>query len=171
MGIRFLYIFNRGVVATLSLSHLPISETGPIKSVPYRKPNYSEDVITQLKSEITRLELDFKMLRNPKDLGIAEQSTIEAEFYGSLAKIEKVLGAKACAEGESNLWKELQFLLANDPEQANDHWMAFHQISEFREPERIPDAKSAEEQIIEIEAKLTVLLKTWQDYTGTEYPE
>ena len=154
----------------MSLSHLPISETGPIKSVPYRKPNYSEDVITQLKSEITRLELDFKMLRNPKDFGIAEQSIIEAEFYGSLAKIEKVLGAKACAEGESNLWKELQFLLATDPAQANDHWMAFHQISQFREPERIPDANSAEEQIIEIEAKLEVLLKTWHDYTGTEYP-
>ena len=77
---------------------------------------------------------------------------------------------KACPDGESNLWKELQFLLANDQAQANEYWMAFHQISEFREPGRIPEAKSTEEQIAEIEAKLEALLKTWHDYTGTEYP-
>jgi hypothetical protein len=154
----------------MGLSHLPISETGPIRSVPYRKPNYSEEVIAQLKSEITRLELSYKMLRSPKDFGIADQSTIEAEFYGSLARIEKNLGVKACPDGESNLWKELHFLLANDQAQANEYWMAFHQISEFREPGRIPEAKSTEEQIAEIEAKLEALLKTWHDYTGTEYP-
>ena len=155
----------------MSNSHLPYSSTGPADSIPYRAPNYSGEVIEQLKSEISLLEYKLKQLQDPNSFGLVDQAKIEADFYNHLQKIETAMGYKACPDGQSNLWKELQFLLANDPSRAGEHWMAFHQINELREPIRGLESRSPEEQIAEIEAKLEVLLKTWHDYTGTQYPE
>ena len=155
----------------MSNSHLPYSSTGPADSIPYRAPNYSGEVIEQLKSEISLLEYKLKQLQDPNSFGLVDQAKIEADFYNHLQKIETAMGSKACPDGQSNLWKELQFLLANDPSRAGEHWMAFHQINELREPIRGLESRSPEEQIAEIEAKLEVLLKTWHDYTGTQYPE
>ena len=155
----------------MSNSHLPYSSTGPADSIPYRAPNYSGEVIEQLKSEISLLEYKLKQLQDPNSFGLVDQAKIEADFYNHLQKIETAIGSKACLDGESNLWKELQFLLVNDPSRAGEHWMAFHQINELREPIRDIESRSPKEQIAEIEAKLEVLLKTWHDYTGTQYPE
>ncbi len=155
----------------MSNSHLPYSSTGPADSIPYRAPNYSGEVIEQLKSEISLLEYKLKQLQDPDSFGLVDQAKIEADFYNHLQKIETAMGSKACPDGRSNLWKELQFLLANDPSRAGEHWMAFHQINELREPIRGAETRSPKEQIAEIEAKLEVLLKTWHDYTGTQYPE
>lgn len=149
---------------------MPYSSTGPADSIPYRAPNYSGEVIEQLKSEISLLEYKHKQLQDPNSFGLVDQAKIEADFYNHLQKIETAIGSKACLDGESNLWKELQFLLVNDPSRAGEHWMAFHQINELREPIRGIESRSPEEQIAEIEAKLEVLLKTWHDYTGTQYP-
>ena len=153
----------------MSNSHLPFSSTSPVDSVPYKAPNYSTKVISELKSEIMSLELKFKEIQNPQPLKIPDRATIEIDFYEYLKKIEKEKGAKACPDGESNLWKELQFLLANDPSRASEHWVTFHRISEYRSQQE-PFVRSPELQIAEIETKLTALLQTWQDYTGTEYP-
>ena len=155
----------------MSNSNLPISSTSPVDSIPYQAPNYSGDVIEQLKSEISLLEYKHKQLQDPNSFGLVDQAKIEADFYEYLNKIEKEIGSKACPDGQSNLWKELQFLLANDPSRAGEHWMAFHQLNELREPIRGAEARSPKEQIAEIEAKLEVLLKTWHDYTGSQYPE
>ena len=154
----------------MSNSNLPISSTSPVDSIPYQAPNYSGAVIEQLKSEISLLEYKLKQLQDPNAFGLVDQVKIEADFYNHLQKIETAMGSKACPDGQSNLWKELQFLLANDPSRAGEHWMAFHQINELREPIRGAEARSPKEQIAEIEAKLEVLLKTWHDYTGTKYP-
>ena len=153
----------------MSNSHLPISSTSPVDSIPYQAPNYSTKVISELKSEIMFLELKFKELNNPQPLKIPDRATVEIDFYEHLRKIEKEKGAKACPEGESNLRKELNFLLENDPIRASEHWVTFHRISEYRSQQG-PYVRSPELQIEEIEAKLEVLLKTWHDYTGTEYP-
>ncbi len=155
----------------MSNSNLPISSTSPVDSIPYQAPNYSGDVIDQLKSEISLLEYKHKQLQDPNSFGLVDQAKIEADFYEYLNKIEKEIGSKACPDGQSNLWKELQFLIKNDPAKSSEHWMAFHQINEFREPIRGAETRSPEEKIVEIEAKLEVLLKTWHDYTGTQYPE
>jgi hypothetical protein len=155
----------------LSNSNLPISSTSPVDSIPYQAPNYSGDVIEQLKSEISLLEYKHKQLQDPNSFGLVDQAKIEADFYEYLKKIEKEIGSKACPDGQSNLWKELQFLIKNDPAKSSDHWMAFHQISEIRTPPTATLSRSPEVQIAEIEAKLEVLLKTWHDYTGTQYPE
>ena len=155
----------------MSNSNLPISSTSPVDSIPYQAPNYSGDVIEQLKSEISLLEYKLKQIQDPNSFGLVDQAKIEADFYSHLQKIETAMGSKACPDGQSNLWKELQFLLANDPSRAGEHWMAFHQINELREPIRGAETRSPEEQIAEIEATLAVLLKTWHDYTGTQYPE
>jgi len=154
----------------LSNSNLPISSTSPVDSIPYQAPNYSGDVIEQLKSEISLIEYKLKQIQDPNSFGLVDQAKIEADFYSHLQKIETAMGSKACPDGQSNLWKELQFLLANDPSRAGEHWMAFHQINELREPIRGAEVRSPKEQIAEIEAKLEVLLKTWHDYTGTVYP-
>ena len=154
----------------LSNSNLPISSTSPVDSIPYQAPNYSGDVIEQLKSEISLLEYKLKQIQDPNSFGLVDQAKIEADFYSHLQKIETAMGSKACPDGQSNLWKELQFLLANDPSRAGEHWMAFHQINEIRTPPTAIISRSPEVQTAEIEAKLAVLLKTWHDYTGTEYP-
>jgi hypothetical protein len=154
----------------LSNSHLPYSSTGPADSIPYRAPNYSSEVIDQLKSEISLLEYKYKELQDPNSFGLVDQAKVEAGFYELLKNIEKTTGAKACPDGESNLWKELQFLLRNDPINSSNHWMAFHQIKEFRAPPTATLSRSPDVQKAEIEAKLAVLLQTWQDYTGTAYP-
>ena len=155
----------------MSNSNLPISSTSPVDSIPYQAPNYSGDVIEQLKSEISLIEYKLKQIQDPNSFGLVDQAKIEADFYSHLQKIETAMGSKACPDGQSNLWKELQFLLANDPSRAGEHWMAFHQINELREPIRGAEVRSPKEQIAEIEAKLEVLLKTWHDYTGSQYPE
>jgi hypothetical protein len=154
----------------LSNSNLPFSSTSPVDSIPYQAPNYSGEVIDQLKSEISLLEYKHKQLQDPNSFGLVDQAKIEADYSEYLKKIEKEIGSKACPDGQSNLWKELQFLLANDPSRASEHWMAFHQINEIRTPATATLWRSPEVQIAEIEAKLEVLLKTWHDYTGTKYP-
>jgi hypothetical protein len=154
----------------LSNSHLPFSSTSPVDSIPYQAPNYSGEVIDQLKSEISLLEYKYNVLQDPNSFGAVDQAKVEADFYNHLQKIETAVGSRACPDGESNLWKELQFLLANDPSRASEHWMAFHQINEIRTPPTATLSRSPEVQMAEIEAKLAVLLQTWQDYTGSAYP-
>lgn len=156
---------------TLSNSHLPYASTGPADSIPYRAPNYSGEVIDQLKSEISLLEYKYKELQDPNSFGLVDQAKVEAGFYELLKNIETATGAKACPHGESNLWRELQFLLQNDPTNSSNHWMAFHQIKEFRTPPTAILSRSPEVQIEEIEAKLAVLFQTWKDYTGLDYPQ
>ena len=163
-GIRFLYLPREG--QTLSNSNQPISSTSPVDSIPYRKPSYSGEVIAQLESEITSLEYKLKVLQDPNSFGLVDQTKIEAGFYEKLKKIEYEVGSKACPDGESNLWKELHFLLANDPTKSSEHWLTFHQISEFRTPVNAMLSRNPEVQIAEIEEKLRALRQTSHDYTG-----
>jgi len=116
------------------------------------------------------VEHKYKELQEPDSFGLVDHAKVETEFYELLNKIEKQIGSKACPEGESNLWKELQFLLKNDPVNSSKHWMSFHQISEFRDSIYSPETRSTEQIIAEYESKLLVLLQTWQDYTGSAYP-
>ena len=155
----------------MSNSNLPFSSTSPVDSIPYQAPNYSGEVINQLKSEISLLEYKYKVLQDPNSFGLVDQAKVEADFYNHLKKIETATDSKACPDGESNLWKELQFLLANDPSRASEHWMAFHQIKEIRTPPNATLSRSPEVQMAEIEAKLVELLKTWHDDTGSAYPQ
>ena len=154
----------------MSNSHLPFSSTSPVDSVPYKAPNYSTKVISELKSEIMYLELKQKELQNPQPLKIPDRVTVESNYFEHLKKIEKEVGSRACPDGESNLRKELDFLLENDSTRVSEHWVSFHRMSEYRSQQG-PYDKSPEVQMAEIEAKLAVLLKTWHDYTGTRYPE
>ena len=154
----------------MSNSHLPISAKSPVDSIPYKAPQYSSDVIEQLKNEIKFVESKIHELQNSHNFVNFSQESIEAKFYRKLENIESESGEKACLVGESNLWKELQFLLRVDPAQASAHWMSFHQISEFRDSIHNPKTRSTEQIIAEYESKLGVLLQTWKDYTGIAYP-
>jgi hypothetical protein len=154
----------------LSNSHLPISAKSPVDSIPYKALHYTSDVIEQLKNEIKFVESKIHELQNSHNFENLTQESIEAKFYKKLEKIEMESGEKACLVGESNLWKELQFLLRNDSMQASDHWMSFHLISEFRDSIHNPETRSTEQIVAEYESKLGFLLQTWQDYTGSAYP-
>jgi hypothetical protein len=61
----------------LSNSNLPISSTSPVDSIPYQAPNYSGDIIEQLKSEISLLEYKLKQIQDPNSFGLVDQAKID----------------------------------------------------------------------------------------------